>query len=75
MRAFRFNTRISKTGTIQVPLDNQLYDKEVEVIILPRQEEKSTVSNPVDFINKWSGFLSNQDVEDSRYRYLMEKYK
>jgi hypothetical protein len=75
MQAYRFETRISKSGLIQIPLTNQLYDKDVEIIILPKQKQKSSKLTPIDFINKWSGFLSNLDIENSKYQYLTEKYK
>lgn len=75
MRAYRFETRISKSGLIQIPLNNQLYDKDVEIIILPKQKQKSSKLTSTDFVNKWSGFLSGSDTDDSKYQYLTEKYK
>ena len=75
MQAYRFETRISKKGMIQLPLSNQLFDKDVEIIILPKQGHKSSKMSTSDFVNKWSGFLSNTDVEESKYSYLSEKYK
>lgn len=75
MQAYRFETRISKRGLIQLPLSNQLFDKEVEIIILPKQQQKKIKSTPVDFVNKWSGFLSNIDADASKYDYLSDKHK
>ena len=73
MRVYKFQTRISKTGQIQLPLNPQLFDKEVEIIILPKQKQKPSKIKMKDFINKWSGFLSNPETDDAKYQYLMEK--
>ena len=74
MRIYKFQTRISKTWEIQLPLNPQLFDKEVEIIILPKQKQKPSKLKMEDFINKWSGFLSNPETDDAKYQYLMEKY-
>lgn len=75
MQAYKFDTRISKTGQIILPLNSQLYDKEVEIIIVPRQEITQARMLSSDFIDKWAGFLSNTDGNDAKYEYLSEKYK
>lgn len=75
MQAYRFETRISKSGQIHIPLSNLLYDKEVEIIILPKQKLKSTKSNSADFIAKWAGFMADSVGEDAKFQYLTEKYK
>ena len=74
MLAYRFETRISKKGIIQLPLNQQLIDREVEIIILPKQYLKPNKNASVDFVNKWAGFLSNIN-EDLKFQYLSEKYK
>jgi hypothetical protein len=75
MEAFRFETRISKKGIIQLPINKNLMDRDVEIIILPKQDLKHKKHAPIDFVNKWAGFLSNADVKDSKLEYLNEKYK
>ena len=75
MQAYKFETRISKTGQIKLPLNNLLFDKEVEVIIVPKQEVKSSRLKTSDFVNKWSGFLTNSNTDDLKYQYLTDKYK
>ena len=75
MQAYRFETRISKKGVIQLPFNFQLIDKEVEIIILPKQDLKPNKNASIDFVDKWAGFLSNMNIEDSKYKYLTEKYK
>ena len=75
MKTYRFRTKVSQTGTIQVPESAYLHDKEVEVILVPRLKEISEKTEAKDFVTKWAGFLHSSDVNRSRYEYLSEKYK
>ena len=75
MEVYRFETRITKRGQINLPLDIQLSDKEVEIIILSKKKTKPSDFNASDFIKKWTGFLSNSDTDDLKYQYLDDKYK
>jgi hypothetical protein len=75
MQAYKYETRISKTGQIKLPLNTQLFDKEVDIIIVPKQKTKSSKLVTTDFVDKWSGFLTNTDTDDLRYQYLTDKYK
>lgn len=74
MRAFRFFKKVSTEGTVQLQLNAALVDKEVEIIVLPK-EVKKVKSKTADFIKKWAGFLSEKDIKDTKYEYLMEKHK
>lgn len=38
-------------------------------------ENFTSDSKALDFVNRWKGFLKNQDIDDARFDYLMEKYK
>lgn len=49
MRTYKFETRISKTGEIQLPLNPQLFDKEVKIIILPKQKVETIQSKDGGF--------------------------
>ncbi|HEY5536023.1 MAG TPA: hypothetical protein VIL99_13950 [Ignavibacteria bacterium] len=75
MQAYRFETRISKKGIIQLPFNQQLMDREVEIIILPKHNLKLSKNASFDFVNKWAGFLGNINIEDLKFQYLSEKYK
>ena len=75
MQAYRFETRVSKDGIIKLPLNVHLPDSEVEIIILPKENSKPNKNNSSDFINKWAGFLTDQNIADSKQQYLNEKYK
>ena len=75
MKAYRFEAKISETGTIQIPFTPDLYNLEVEVIILPKTEKNLKATSAKEFVDKWSGFLVNENTDDIKYSYLSEKYK
>jgi len=53
-----------------MPSNQQLNDQYVQIVILTKQEFKSNRNAPADFINKWTGFLSDINVEESTFQYL-----
>lgn len=77
MNAYRFTTKISDTGTIQLPLDPKLFNKEVEVIILPKplSIEGKNPFKASEFVKKWAGFIKNKDTDNIKFDYLSEKYR
>jgi hypothetical protein len=75
MRAFKFDTRISKDGTIQIPFTPSLFNTEVEVIIVPKEEKKRIKKAGRKFVEHWAGFLNSNDTDSSKFDYLSEKYK
>lgn len=75
MRAFKFDTRISKDGTIQIPFTPSLFNTEVEVIIVPKEEKKRIKKAGRKFVEQWAGFLNSNDTDSSKFDYLSEKYK
>ena len=42
MQAYKFNTRISESGIISIPNEPLLFDKEVEVIVIPKSGKEIT---------------------------------
>ena len=75
MKTIRFRTRISKSGTINLPKNSSLIDKEVVVIIMQKSTSTKKTLKAKEFVEKWAGFLNPQKSKDSRYDYLMGKYK
>lgn len=75
MKAYKFKTKVSNKGTIRVPDDSDLRDQEVEVIIISVKEEGSLKMKASEFVNKWAGFLSEEDTDKSKLDYLTEKYR
>ncbi|MCF8304090.1 MAG: hypothetical protein K9I94_12500 [Bacteroidales bacterium] len=75
MRAYRYIAKISEKGTIQIPFNPAIYNREVEIIIVPKQPEKEKEMTATDFVNKWAGFLKENNTGKSKFDYLMRKYK
>jgi len=82
MNAYKFNTRISDSGTIVLPYEPHLYDMDVEVFIVPLSDKKNkqNVFSANDFINKWQGciqgmsHLTDEELDNIKYQYLKEKH-
>ncbi|MDR0833106.1 MAG: hypothetical protein LBN93_02820 [Candidatus Symbiothrix sp.] len=81
MQAYKFDTTISEKGTISLPSEPQLFNMEVEVIIVPKgknnNKEKKDHSAS-DFLKKWSGVFKNmtdEEIDNAKYEYLMKKHK
>lgn len=75
MKIFKFNTKISSNGTIQIPFTPSLFDKDVEIIIVPKIRKMNRRATGQAFVNKWAGFLINNNADLSKYDYLSEKYR
>ena len=76
MQTYRFDTRISKDEIIQLPYNQQLMGKEVEIIIMPKDDLIQGKNTTSEFIDKWAGFLTDENnIEESKFLYLTEKYK
>ena len=75
MKTLRFRTRISKSGTIHLPKNSSLVDKEVDVIITSKTRRLRKTLKAKEFVEKWAGFLYPLESNDSKFDYLMEKYK
>jgi hypothetical protein len=67
MRAFKFNTTISKDGTIQIPFNPSLFSTEVEIIIVSKEERKRIQKAGRKFVEQWSGFLNASDTDSSKF--------
>lgn len=75
MKAIRFKTRISKKGIIRIPENIHVPENEVEIVIIPKSEENEQTGNIKAFLDKWSGFLNDNNTDASKYDYLINKYK
>ena len=81
MNAYKFNTKVSESGTITLPYEYNLYDKEVRLIVVPLNNQKMEVERKSDFLQKWSGAfkglenITDEDIDNMKYEYLKEKHK
>lgn len=75
MKAYRFETRVSKNGAVNLPFIPDFHNMDVEIIIILKRENYEIKTSGKEFIAKWAGFLENDNREDSKLNYLIEKYK
>jgi hypothetical protein len=82
MEAYKLTTKVSEQGMISLSSMPNLYNREVELFIVPvtrpieTGQERTRQGKAVAFFNKWVGVAANNvSPEDERYIYLMEKYK
>ena len=83
MQAYKFDLRISESGTISLPyVFPNLNGREVELFIVPKKEAQAPImsmkkASAKKFVDRWAGFLkdANIDPEKAKYEYLSEKYK
>jgi len=80
MQAYKFVTRISEKGIISLPYKPELFNTEVEIIVLPKPKEKAKEEKYTakDFLKEFSGCLKDlpeEDTDDLRYEYLKRKHR
>lgn len=79
MEALKFVTKVKKHGIIKIPALESYANKKVDVIVTLKSEKKEkdkTTQNKIDdFLDKWAGFFSLVETDDTKYNYLMENYK
>jgi hypothetical protein len=65
--SYRFHTTVSKTGTIPIPFTHDLFNKQVEVIIIPSSKRRSTKERLMEFFEQTSdAALFGSSTEISR---------
>lgn len=77
MEALKFVTKVRKHGIIKIPALESYANKKVNVIVTlkPEKQDITTQNKIDDFLDKWTGFFSIVETDDTKYNYLMEKYK
>lgn len=72
MRAFRLFAKVSDKGMLQLQLKAELRDRDVEIIVLPRESDNAPRPKAMDFVREWAGFLSDEDTDAARLANLRE---
>ena len=78
MNAYKFDVTVGQDGSIHLPYLSELENQDVEVIIVPGYDREKHVKQDnagVDFVNTWSGILSEEIDPNSRLEFISEKYK
>jgi len=75
VESYKFSTKIDNDGKIELPDQPQLSDKQVDVIIIPKQKSSKHKISADEFVKKWSGILENKDIDRSKWNYLKDKHQ
>ncbi len=75
MEAYKFLTRISKNGSVKLPPTPELFDRDVEIIILPLKRESSKKQPAKKFVEKWAGTIESDSINNDKYDYLIRKHR
>jgi len=85
MEAYKFTTTILPTGIIKIPLEYQIFNSEVEVVLLVNKQKgdikkinQNDIVTPTDFYTKWAGIIENENIGDwknDRIDYLKHKHQ
>ncbi|GHT49070.1 hypothetical protein AGMMS49982_01700 [Bacteroidia bacterium] len=79
MQAYKYDTKISEAGIISLPYEPQLFNMDVEVIIVPKAQPIQRKQTAVEhFLETWSGAfkdMTDEELDNAKYKYLKEKHK
>jgi len=77
MEAYKFETTVLENGIIKIPELKGYADQKVDVFVVlkPKKNNKRSNKTMDDFFVKWAGNFSITQTDDTKYNYLMEKYK
>ena len=65
MKGYRYKTKTAQEGTISAPLDPALFNTEVDVIKLQKEDKTGKAFTAKDFVEKWKGFLIKTNTDNS----------
>ena len=77
MQAYKFVTKVLENGIIKIPEIVNYVNQEIEIFIVLKSKfhKREKKISADEFLNKWTGFLSDINTDDIKYQYLTEKYK
>ena len=77
MEAFKFVRKVGKHGIIRIPELERYANQKVDIIVtLQSEDDNNHKKNGLNsFLEEWAGFFSVVDTDDTKYNYLIEKYK
>lgn len=74
MQTYTYEALIDKSGLITLSLPQELVGSSVKVTVMPVQNGGKRMTG-LDFVNKWGGFLKNEEINESRLDYIESKHK
>lgn len=77
MEAFKFVRKVGKHGVIKITELERFANQKVDIIVTlkPEDDNNHKKNGFLSFLGEWAGFFSEVDTNDTKYNYLIEKYK
>ncbi len=75
MQTYKFQTKVSGDGSIQIPNYQEFKNLDVDVVITKRIPTEQSKISADEFIRNVAGVLSDKDIDTAKLDYLLEKYK
>ncbi len=75
MQTYKFQTKVSGDGSIQIPDYQEFKNLDVDVVITKRIPTEQSKISADEFIRNVAGVLSDKDIDTAKLDYLLEKYK
>jgi len=75
MQIYKFQTKVSGDGSIQIPNYQEFKNLDVDVVITKRIPTEQGKISADEFIRNVAGVLSDKDINTAKLDYLLEKYK
>lgn len=75
MQTYKFQTKVSGDGSIQIPNYQEFRNLDVDVVITKRIPTEQGRISADEFIRNVAGVLSDKDIDTAKLDYLLEKYK
>lgn len=74
MQTYKFQTKVSGDGSIQIPNYQEFKNLDVDVVITKRIPTEQGKISADEFIRNVAGVLSDKDIDTAKLDYLLEKY-
>jgi len=75
MQTYKFQTKVSGDGSIQIPNYQEFRNLDVDVVITKRIPTEQSKISADEFIRNVAGVLSDKEIDTAKLDYLLEKYK
>jgi len=74
MEILNFETYISDEGMIKIPENYSLEGMYADIEIKVKDKKIINETDINNFLDEWTGIISQQKIDDDKYNYIMEKY-
>ena len=75
MEIVNFEAYISENGIIKIPESYSLEGAYADITIKIREKKSINDSDISNFLDSWTGIISDVKMDDDKYNYILEKYK